>query len=505
MIGLMGKKTGRFKRGFGVAIVIIGSSASATAFGQAQQQQPPPSDDKPPVVAPRTVPTPVPRKPEVPPPPSPTEEALNRPITADEAVRIALLRQPNIAIAQSEVGAAQGRTQQVRSGLAPTLNVTAGYNYLNTISGSGTNVSGGGSVGAGGNSGGVVTGGGTGTTASNNGFNVSATARQLLYDFNHTRDLVRQAAALERAASQNVSRVQNDTAYQVKLAYYTFQQNIRLVAVNQANVENRQRQLDLARARLNNGLGQPVDVATAETSVAESVSQLIVARANADNARVNLALQIGIDPRTPLTASDTGEPDPPSTDVTLLSDAALRTRPEVLLAQENIQANRHGLDAAKSTNSPVISGTLGITSRGSGVPPQDSSFVLGGTISFSPFDGGLTAGRVREARANIATAEGQLASARLTVVSDVAQAFVNYTSAVQRVSAANGQVTNAAENVRIAEGRYRSGFGQFLDIINAQNQLLTARTALATASGALEQARAALFRAVGTPVSSSPK
>src|SRR5262249_9033574 len=125
---------------------------------------------------------------------------------------------------------------------------------------------------------------------------------------NHTRDLVRQFAAEERAANEGLTRVQADQVLQVKQAFYTYAQNERLVTVNETNVRNQQDHLALAQARLNTGLGLPVDVVRAQTAVAEAILNLNVARNNASVSRVNLALLMGVDPRTPIQASETGEP-----------------------------------------------------------------------------------------------------------------------------------------------------------------------------------------------------
>src|SRR5205823_13118564 len=118
---------------------------------------------------------------------------------------------------------------------------------------------------------------------------------------------VRQAAAQERAATENLTRVQSDTVLQVKQAFYTYVQNNRLVSVNETNVRNQQAHLALAQARLNAGLGPPSDVVRAQTAVADAILNLNLAHNAASVARVNLAQHTGVDPRTPLLPADTQE------------------------------------------------------------------------------------------------------------------------------------------------------------------------------------------------------
>jgi outer membrane protein len=439
----------------------------------------------------------------LPAPPSLPPGVSVQPLTADEAARIALARQPSITAARGAIVAAQGVTQQERSGLLPNLGVSASYSKVWRLSGqTGTT----GTTGGGGTAPGTPTSGGTGTTGTTgtggtfSGFLASATVSQLIYDFNYTRSLVREARAQERAAMHNLSATQANVVLQVKQAFYIYVQNQRLVTVNEQNLTNRQSQLDLANARFRVGLGLASDVATAQTAVSTAVQNLTVARNNASLSAVNLAQLMGIDPRTPIQPAESGEPPLPSDDVNGFVQLALRQRPELLQAQATIQANQHALGAAKVFNAPTLRATLGPSAQGPQFFPQNDTFQIGVSLRFTPFDGGFTSGLVKEARGNLESAQAQLSSEQLTVTSDVSQAYLDVRSAEQRVAAAGSEVANAQEGVRIATGRYRAGLGQFVDILNAQQFLYTALNDRVDAQSALDQARAAFSRAIGTPV-----
>jgi outer membrane protein len=443
-----------------------------------------------PPVQPKTQQTPLPPAIELPGPPSQPADVPNRPLTADEAARIALRNQPAITEASAGILGAQGRTQQVRSGLLPTVGVNATYTHVENISPRGSS--------SGNNNGGTFTGNRGFSSA---GFQTSAFVSQLLFDFNHTRDLVAEAAAREQAAGANLTRVQADTVLLVKQAFYTYAQNQRLVTVNENNVRNQQDHLAAARARLNSGLGLPSDVVRAQTAVAQAIQDLTVARNNASIARVNLALQMGIDPRTPIETAEGGEPPVRIESVTELVETAGRQRPEVLQAQANLKAAQHGVSAAKTTNAPSLSADLGVSGRGNSLPPRNDSFTVGASIQWNPFDGGFASGRVREAQAGVQTAQAQLTSTQLTVTAEVSRAYLDLRTAEQRVATTDAEVSNAEEALRLVQGRYRAGLGTFIDVIDAQAALLTARTNRVNAQTSVDQARAALSRAIGAPVS----
>ncbi len=443
----------------------------------------------------------------------------SRPLTADEAVKLAIKLQPGILSARAALNAQKGRTQQVSAGLRPQVQVAGSYNRATTLNGvrfgaaataapAGTSSSGSTTTTTGGTGTSTTT---TATTTSTTNFvpsigvivgaDVQATLKQLIFDFNHTRDLVKQSRALDRAADQNLAKAIADASFEVKQAFYQYRQGLNLARVYELEVQNRQSQLDLAQSRYNVGLGQPVDVYSAQTAKSEAVLNLQVARDNAEQARITLTLAIGIDPRTPIQLAEVDEPAAPATDVNALVTMALKQRPEALQARETLRATGYAFSAARSTNAPIVSGAMNVISEGDQFVPQNDYLTVGVTLSWSAFDGGLTRGRTQEARANIVAAKSQLVAVEQTIKADVSSAFVNLRSVEGRVTVANAEVANAEQNVQVAEMRYRTGVGQFVDIINAQAFLLNARSNQVNTLALIPQYRAAIQHAVGAGVS----
>jgi outer membrane protein len=347
-----------------------------------------------------------------------------RPLTIDEAIAIVLREQPGITAAKAGVLSAQGRVQVERSNLLPTVAVEAGHDHVN------------------------------GDSSGRDGFEVSASIQQLIYDFNYTRNLVKQASADKRAAESNLTRVQSDTVLLVKQAFYTYAQNQRLVEVNESNLRNQQSHVDLAQARLNAGVGLPSDVVRAKTAVSDAVLKLNQAHTNALTARINLALRMGIDPRTPIQIAEASEENSLPDDLTQLSDLALKKRPEIAQVQANLEAARRGLGAARTTSYPSISVFSGWDQNGANWPMDNESTNLGISIKMTPFDAGLTTGRVKEAKADIQAADASLQATKLSVIADVSQSYLDLKTAEQQVVTANTEVKNAEETLRLVEGRY---------------------------------------------------
>jgi outer membrane protein len=418
---------------------------------------------------------------------APADVPTTRPLTADEAAALALHYQPTLVGAQGQLLSAQGVTQQVRSALGPQVG-TAG-SYLASAGGNG-------GVGGFSGTGGLGSGGSASIGGVPAGWNLSATVRQLLYDFNHTRDLVRQASAQERSAGAALTAAQATLVFQVKQAFYLSLQDERLIDVAQENVKNQQGHLAEAQARLNTGLGLPLDVVRAETAVSDAIFGLTQAQGAASIARTNLALALGVDPRIPLEPADNPETANVGDDVVALGAQALARRPEILVAQEDLNAAQWGLSAARTTDAPVFSGVAGWVDHDTTFPPESSTVGLGVGATWTLFDSGFARGRVKQAGGAVQSAQAQLASTRLAVLGDVDQAWLNLKTAEQHVVTAQAEVINAREGLRLAEGRFRAGIGLFLDVLDAQAALVTALGNQVNSLTAVNQARAALAHAV---------
>jgi len=435
-----------------------------------------------PPVMPKVVETPLPPPVELPGPDVMPTGIPSRPLTAEEAANIALQRQPDVSAAEALLRAAQGRQTQAKSGLLPALSVTTGYTKADVRQFTDRSTS-----------------PDAAAVSDPTGYQASATVRQLLFDFSHTREVVSQAGAARQSARANLTRVQSDLVLKVKQSFYTFAQNQRLASANEANLRNRQHHVELARARNKEGVGLPIDVVRAETAVAEAALALNIARTNSSLSRVGLAELMGIDPRTPIESADTEEPAVAADDPNALVAQALAQRPEMAQAQANVQAAGHAIGAAKTSNAPSLGANAGWLGKGRDTTIDADQFSVGVSIQWTPFNSGLTAGKVIEAKAGLQSAQAQMESTRLAVISDVSQAYLNLKTAEQRLVTAGVEVTNAGEAVRLAQGRYSAGLGMFLDVMDAQTALLTAETNRVNAISSVNQARAALVHAVSGP------
>lgn len=450
------------------------------------------------------------------PPPDYPRELSTTPLTADEAARLALNHQGNVTIAARQIESQKGVTQTTRAPFFPNLStsttylnnlvndrnsnangqVTATVSTANNTLGSaltGTNTSNSVST----TGGGII---GSGGVSVSNPVTVSASLRQLIWDFDRTRYQVAQSKELEAAAAANYTQVQYDTVYNVKNSYYNWLQADQLLNVYRGNMEAQRQHLAEAEARFGQGVALPSDVTLAQTNVSQAVLNVTLADVNVTMARTTLSNQIGIDPRIPLKPAESHERAIPVADSQELFTLALEKRPELAFAEAAIRANVFGLQAARRTNAPSISANIQYVAFGQEFYPSQNTLNFLLTLSWNPFDGGLTAGRVKQAEESLNISRVQLENYRNQVVMEVSQAFATMRGAEQRVQVADLQVASAEATARLTSARYRAGLGTFLEVVDAQQAVLQAAINRINARLGLEQSRASLNHALGVPL-----
>lgn len=416
--------------------------------------------------------------------PTPEDEnAPKLPIRPEEAVRLAWRLQPDIRTAQGQLQQAEGTEIQQRAALLPQIGGTSQFTHVSgTSAGSQTSALGLNPV-----------------NRTTDSWSNSVGINWLLFDFGHTRDIVRAADLRRQAAAAFLLQSQNDVSLTVKERYYTVLQAQRLVQVGEDDLKTRQEQLRLSRALYQAGNMSPGDVVRSQTTVSNSVFALNNSRRNLELARLDLAQSLGIAPRSRLDLVDFDEPDVPLKEMNELSKLAFTQRPDMLVAQRNVDASLAALDAARTLNYPSLSSFAGITYAGRANGIQYPTFNLQLAIQFQVWDGGAQAGASINAEGGVEVAKAAYTRAQLAVERDVSGVLMQLLTAERSLEAASAGVDSAREGVRIASGRYRAALGGLTDVFDAQSALVSARTNYVNALNDLNLARARLRHALAAP------
>lgn len=183
----------------------------------------------------------------------------------------------------------------------------------------------------------------------------------------------------------------------------------------------------------------------------------------------------------------------PMIDLSLLLGAVERDHPRILAAQRDVEAAMHRLDSVEAARVPDLGLRL---AYGRDEGSETDILEAGIEVGIPLFN--RNQGRIVEARYEVRKAQQRLLAERGALVADVAAAHADYLEAVDRVQALTGSIIPAAEKaLSQARDGYQAGRQSFLDILDAQRTLSEARLSQLEGQRAASLARARLIGLLG--------
>jgi outer membrane protein TolC len=413
--------------------------------------------------------------------PAPSRDVLmQRPITVDEAVAIALEYQPNILARLGDYAAAKYRVDQALAPLLPQLtgSVSASKSQTTALSTSST--------------------GPTVATQVGRDFHETFSAQvalsQLLFDFGKNAASIEASRKLADVALEDVELQRQLITQSVKQSYTNINFAQRLIRVNEQAQQRAELNLRSARGFFEVGTRPKSDVTRAEVDVANARVDVIRARNAERLARVALNTAMGIRADTATQVLDILVYQPSNIDRTKLLDEAMRRRPEYRQSRLRAEAAEA---LVKRTYRDFFPDITGAAAYGGVRTSLDEAWSATLSLSWSIFDGGNRIARFREARANVEAAQARVHATELDIQRDVEQAAISVNEAEERIQAVQKAVESAQENFRLAQGRFDAGVGTILELTDAQLALTQTQNTEAQALADFRIALSNLDRATG--------
>jgi outer membrane protein len=406
-------------------------------------------------------------------------------LTLSQAVDTALQRQPSVRQARAQTDAAEGRKEQARAGYLPQLNGTASYQRTtsNFAPRPGSNPT-------------LQPGRRSSTTY--DFFNFGITGSQLIYDFGQTSGRIRVAEANREAAVAAEQTTAQQVVFGVRRAYFQALAQQELVRVAGENVQNQQKHLTQTEGLVRAGMRPDIDLARVRTDLANARLGQINAESGVDLAKALLAQTMGVQPgpmqlQQEESGAIAGEDGPTAG----LVDTALAARPELVSLERARRAQEAAISSLRGNYGPSLAATGTATEVGTSVGGLVPNWGVGAVLTWPFLQGGFTRGQIHEATAALANINAQLDALRLQVQVDVHQAQLAVRGAKASGVAAEEAITNAREQLRLAEGRYAGGLGSAIELGDAQVAFTSAAAQAVQARYNLATARAQLDTALG--------
>jgi outer membrane protein len=329
-------------------------------------------------------------------------------------------------------------------------------------------------------------------------WSATASGSQLLFASGRIIATTRAARAEIRGAVADYNEALQDLLLDVTTAYADMLQSQSVVQAQQTTVDNLTVLARYANAQFNAGVVTRTDVAQAEARLAQARTELVQAQgamAAAVQAYIRLVGHPPADLASPPDVS--GLP----TDLQSALDTAGRGSFILASAIASVDQAHANVQIAASAGRPTVSLQASHSVSGewghnaSDEQPTDDS--VGLRLSWPLFQGGLVRSRIRETGALATASNYDLVAAQRSVQETVTNSWTGLASARASVDSAQQQVTAselAYQGIRLEQ---ETGLRSTIDVLNQEQDLLTARLALAQAQRDLIVAERGMLASMG--------
>jgi outer membrane protein len=405
--------------------------------------------------------------------------------TLEWALVQAYQNNPSLNAQRASLRAMDENVPQALSGYRPKLSVTTatGGNYSQATSALP-----------------LTTGGPLNVTQYTNRFfsaTVGANGTYTLYNGFQTANRTRQAESQVEGARETLRVTEQQVLLDAATSYMNLLRDSAILELNRRNVEVLTEQLKQTRDRFNVGEVTRTDVAQAESRLAAGRSALLGAQSNYVTSQANYRRVIGVDAGRLA----------PGTPVDRLSPSVLAKAIASGQAQSpSVLAAAYGVDVAELAVK-ISEGALypNITINASalyGSNPQfevvkSTSAAIVGQVTVPLYQGGGEYAAIRQAKETLGQQRLNLDVNRDQARATVVQSWGQLDAAKAQIESTTAQVNAAEIALNGVREEARVGQRTTLDVLNAQQELVNARTALVTAQHDRVVASYALLAAVG--------
>ena len=335
------------------------------------------------------------------------------------------------------------------------------------------------------------------------------TLSYLLFDFGGRAARLENSRQLLNAAIAHQDVTRQAVFLEAVQAFYQAHATAAAVDAALAAETAAEQSFKAAEARYRAGVATPADRLQAQTAYSQSSLNRIRIQGSFKNAQGTLANVIGLDAQrpvalaplaAPLVATSNAIPQQFEANLEQAIDAAKRRRPDLAAALARYKAAEAAIDSARSEGLPRLNFSAGPAYTATHLGDdrtRNRSGSLNLTLNIPLFSGFANTYQIRAAQARLEESDAAREKLALQVSLEVWQTWQDLRTASQSLATAANLLASAGASARVTLGRYQSGVGNILDVLNAQSALADAHMQQIQAAYDWHIARALLARALG--------
>ena len=319
---------------------------------------------------------------------------------------------------------------------------------------------------------------------------------QTIFDFWLTPSKY-QAAVLGKSASLlDTAKTRDDLFLGVAKGYFSTLQDQKLEVVAQEDVADLKQHLKIAEDQYQFGLVTFNDVLQAQVSLADAEQRLLVAKTDTIDSRAAFNKLLALPVSAPTVLKDEKLETRPwgLEDAT---EAALKQRSDLKASTERITQQEKVVTQTRAQYFPRIYAQAGQNYQQNDFLLHDNSWFGIFGLQWTLFSGLDTKAQVAQAKLGVTQLQEQHKDLDEQVRLDVQNAYLKVKESADRIRVTEKAVTQAEENRRLNEERYKEQVGTATEVIDAQTLLTRTRVNYWSALYDHQMAKAELLWAMG--------
>lgn len=282
---------------------------------------------------------------------------------------------------------------------------------------------------------------------------------------------VNRAERMKDAAGHQLERTDQEIIFRVVSSYYGVLLAKKQLEVAEQSMKTAQAILDRSKDRFESGVVVESDFLSARVRLARRKQELIRTQNNLALARAQLSTSMGISTENDFDPAEAlAERNLPATTLVEAEKRALDMRPDLKRIRSEEAAQQQSVSIAKSSFGPRVNAFAGWEA-------DNPTFLAGGggnnwlagiEVQFDLFQGGAKRARLSHERAmqeKVAAAKEMATDATRL---EVRRAYYDLDAARQQLEVARATVAESQESLRINQNRYESGLSTITDLLAAE-------------------------------------
>jgi len=305
---------------------------------------------------------------------------------------------------------------------------------------------------------------------------------QMITDFGRTNNLVGMAKLQAQAQDQATEDTRARILLATSRAYFGLLRAQAVMKVADETVAARQLVVDQVTALAESKLKSTLDVSFANVNLSDAKLLQVQAQNDVKAGEADLATALGLPAQIGFILSEEPMPAPLPDRLNDLVQQAIQNRPDLKDLRLQQSADVSFAKAEHSLYYPNIGivGTAGFVPSGYATIPGRYG-ALGVNVTIPIFNGGLFKARQAEAELKAQAANQNVSDLENRVTRDVRVAYLNATTALDRLSLTRELLQQAQLANDLAQSRYDLGLGSIVELSQAQLNVTSAEIANASA------------------------